>query len=132
MPAPCTDNGDSVSMGFALYDHRSGPTPEEARIMDNIDGLSAFLRNQMMGCEKIRTPLTQTAVPSPLSREMGRARLSWIETGRCKHQRGAAERPRRHARSLPRVCTDDIPICEQCLPPKPPEQTDRFVNGSNT
>lgn len=40
----------NLSMGFALYDYRNGPTPEEQRVMDNIDGLAAFLRSTLVRC----------------------------------------------------------------------------------
>jgi hypothetical protein len=54
-------NGDNdrtnLSMGFALYDYRTGPGPEEQRVLANLDGLAAFLRHTMMRCDKIRRTL---------------------------------------------------------------------------
>lgn len=47
----------NMSFGFSLYDNRNGPTPEEERIMRNIDHLSAFIRRTLMTCEKLRTTL---------------------------------------------------------------------------
>lgn len=47
----------NMSFGFSMYDHRNGPTPEEERVMQNIDNLSAFIRNTLMSCEKLRTKL---------------------------------------------------------------------------
>ena len=49
-------NGDTertnLSMGFALYDHRNGPTPEESQILVNLDALASFLRSTMMCCAR--------------------------------------------------------------------------------
>lgn len=64
----CTDckvysneGGDSErtnkSMGFSLFDHRSGPTADETRVLHNIDKLATFVRNTMVRCERIRLPL---------------------------------------------------------------------------
>lgn len=61
----------NLSMGFAMYDHRVGPnrapvhmrtrgvvvTPEEQRVLDNVDALAMFLRNTMVRCDKIRRTL---------------------------------------------------------------------------
>jgi hypothetical protein len=49
----------NLSMGFALYDYRVGPTPEEQRVLDNIDALAAFLRDTLVRCpcEKLRRML---------------------------------------------------------------------------
>lgn len=47
----------NMSFGFSLYDNRNGPTPEEERIMRNIDNLSAFIRTTLMTCDKLRTTL---------------------------------------------------------------------------
>lgn len=47
----------NCTMGFALFDHRSGPTEEEQRVMANIDRLAAFVRRTMFSCERIRTTL---------------------------------------------------------------------------
>lgn len=47
----------NLSMGFGLYDNRTGPTPEETQIMKNIDDLSAFIRSNLVTCEKMRTTL---------------------------------------------------------------------------
>ena len=44
-------------MGFALYDHRAGPTSEEASVQDNIDRLAMFIRRTLMKCEKMRCTL---------------------------------------------------------------------------
>jgi hypothetical protein len=53
--------GDSdrtnLSMGFAMYDYRAGPTPEEQRVLDNVDSMALFLRTNMMRCDKIRRAL---------------------------------------------------------------------------
>lgn len=55
--APGGASHNNLSMGFGLYDSRSGPTPEEEKIMKNIDRLSAFLRTNLVCCEKLRTTL---------------------------------------------------------------------------
>lgn len=47
----------NLSMGFALYDYRLGPTPEEQSVLDNIDALALFLRQQMVRCDRIRRTL---------------------------------------------------------------------------
>lgn len=47
----------NVSLGFALFDHRAGPTAEQARVLENIDALSGRIRRTMYGCERIRTML---------------------------------------------------------------------------
>ena len=50
------DHADpSMSVGFALYDGRSGPTPEETRIMDNIDALASMIALTMTRCMQIRS-----------------------------------------------------------------------------
>jgi hypothetical protein len=55
------DNTESdrqnLSLGFALFDHRVGPTSEQARVLENIDALSGCIRRTMYGCERIRTML---------------------------------------------------------------------------
>jgi hypothetical protein len=47
----------NLSMGFALYDHRVGPTPEEERVLQNIDALALFLRSNIIKCDRIRRTL---------------------------------------------------------------------------
>jgi hypothetical protein len=47
----------NLSLGFALFDHRVGPTAEEARVLENIDALSGRIRRTLYGCERIRTTL---------------------------------------------------------------------------
>ena len=49
----------NLSMGFALYDYRVGPSPEEQRVLDNIDSLAAFLRETLVRCpcDKLRRML---------------------------------------------------------------------------
>ena len=51
----------NLSMGFGMYDNRSGPTAEEEIIMKNIDGLSAFIRTTLMTCDRMRTVLKMGA-----------------------------------------------------------------------
>lgn len=47
----------NVSLGFALFDHRAGPSPEEVQVQTNIDALAALVRRQLMQCDKIRCTL---------------------------------------------------------------------------
>ena len=47
----------NLSMGFSLYDHRTGPTPDEERVLQNMDALALFLRSTMVRCDKIRRTL---------------------------------------------------------------------------
>lgn len=47
----------NITMGFALYDARNGPTPEQQRVLDNIDAFAAFLRETLYSCDKIRCAL---------------------------------------------------------------------------
>ena len=47
----------NLSMGFALYDSRTGPTAEESRVIDNLDGLAMFLKKTMVRCDRIRRVL---------------------------------------------------------------------------
>lgn len=62
-PRVSTHQGDgdnertNRSLGFALYDHRSGPTPEDNRMLQSIDRLGAFIAQTMVRCERIRTTL---------------------------------------------------------------------------
>ena len=44
----------NLSMGFALYDFRTGPTPEESRVVENLDTLAMFLRKVMVRCDRFR------------------------------------------------------------------------------
>lgn len=55
----------NMSFGFSLYDNRNGPTPEEERIIQNIDGLSSFIRRTLMTCDKLRTTLKLGAPNMP-------------------------------------------------------------------
>lgn len=45
------------SIGFALYDHRAGPTPDDNRLLQSIDRLGTFIAQTMVRCERIRTTL---------------------------------------------------------------------------
>lgn len=45
----------NLSLGFALFDPRAGPTEEEERVMKNIDAFSDWVKSTMVGCERIRT-----------------------------------------------------------------------------
>lgn len=45
----------NLSLGFALYDPRDGPTPEESRVIDAMDAFAAWIRSTMVGSERIRT-----------------------------------------------------------------------------
>lgn len=47
----------NLSMGFALFDSRVGPSPDETKVMENLDGLAAFLRNNLVQCDRIRRML---------------------------------------------------------------------------
>jgi hypothetical protein len=47
----------NLSMGFALYDSRVGPSPEETLVMKNLDALAMFLRRLLVQCDRIRRPL---------------------------------------------------------------------------
>ena len=47
----------NMSMGFALYDSRVGPSPDETRVMENIDALAGFLRRILVQCDRIRRTL---------------------------------------------------------------------------
>ena len=50
------DHADpSMSIGFALYDGRCGPTPEETRVMANIDALASMIALTMTRCMQIRS-----------------------------------------------------------------------------
>lgn len=40
-----------------MFDHRTGPTPEETRIQQNVDALASFIRRLVFRCDKIRTTL---------------------------------------------------------------------------
>lgn len=44
----------SMSMGFALYDPKMGPTHEEQESMNRIDQLAHFIKRTMLRCEKAR------------------------------------------------------------------------------
>lgn len=47
----------NLTLGFALYDHRVGPTPEQTAMMRCLDDTSAWIRNTLYGTDKIRTTL---------------------------------------------------------------------------
>lgn len=47
----------NVTLGFALFDHRAGPTTEEQQVQANIDSLAVFLRRMLFRCDKIRCTL---------------------------------------------------------------------------
>jgi hypothetical protein len=47
----------NLSMGFAMYDSRVGPSPEETTVMNNLDALASFLRRILVQCDRIRRPL---------------------------------------------------------------------------
>jgi hypothetical protein len=46
-----------MSLGFALYDWRVGPTTDENRVLKNIDDLAMYLRLTMLRCTDIRRTL---------------------------------------------------------------------------
>jgi hypothetical protein len=50
-----------MSLGFALYDGRSGPTPEETRVMANIDALAGMIALTMTRCMQIRSKVFPNA-----------------------------------------------------------------------
>ena len=58
------DNSDrtNMTMGFALYD-RSGPTPEELRVLANIDALANTIALSMTQCNQIRSKVFPNARP---------------------------------------------------------------------
>ena len=47
----------NVTLGFALWDHRAGPTPEEARVQVNLDNAAMFLRRVLLRCDRMRCTL---------------------------------------------------------------------------
>ena len=47
----------NMSMGFALYDFRTGPSTDETQMLKNLDGLAMFLRQTMVRCDRIRRVL---------------------------------------------------------------------------
>ena len=47
----------NTSMGFALYDFRTGPSTDETQILKNLDGLAMCLRQTMVRCDRIRRVL---------------------------------------------------------------------------
>ena len=47
----------NTSMGFALYDFRTGPSADETQMLKNLDGLAMFLRQTMVRCDRIRRVL---------------------------------------------------------------------------
>ena len=51
----------SMSIGFALYDGRTGPTPDETRVMANIDALANMIATTMTRCMEIRTKVFPNA-----------------------------------------------------------------------
>ena len=53
------NDGDrtNLSMGFSLYDYRTGPTPEEQQVLGRIDTLADWLRRTIVGCNRIRRTL---------------------------------------------------------------------------
>lgn len=55
--------GPSMSMGFALYDGRNGPTPEETRVMANIDALAGMIAVNMTRCLQIRSKVFPNSRP---------------------------------------------------------------------
>jgi hypothetical protein len=55
--------GPSMSIGFALYDGRNGPTPEEVRVMANIDALAGMIALNMTRCLQIRSKVFPNARP---------------------------------------------------------------------
>ena len=59
----------NITLGFAMYDHRTGPTEVESRVMHNIDALSAFLKTTMLRCDKIRCPLKLGPANMPLQQQ---------------------------------------------------------------
>ena len=70
---PVCDNADanaSMSMGFALYDGRCGPTPDETRVMANIDALASMLALNMARCMQIRTKVFPNARPDADARSL--------------------------------------------------------------
>lgn len=47
----------NVSLGFALFDHRIGATPEETQVQANLDALGSLVRRQLLQCDRLRCPL---------------------------------------------------------------------------
>jgi hypothetical protein len=66
---PGVDDRSNISMGFTLFDHRTGPTEEQARVLANIDNFSARVRRTMYGCERIRTTLGLGAANMPAAQQ---------------------------------------------------------------
>ena len=78
------------TLGFALYDQRSGPTPEEVRVQQNIDRLASFIRGLLFRCERIRTTLKLgPATMAPQQQQVAAEMLDlWVARPASDDKRG--------------------------------------------
>jgi hypothetical protein len=59
----------NMTLGIALFDYRTGPTPEQTHMMRNLDEASAWLRTALYTTEKIRTTLGLGPANMPIEKQ---------------------------------------------------------------
>lgn len=115
--------GDRVnlSLGFALFDPRSGATPEEDRVMRSIDAFTDWVRTTMVGCERIRTAVNLGPVGMSEAKQQTKADCMDLCVSRSVAESSTvhpvgADPPRPHGR-----------YCYVKLTPPSPTVSDLFV-----
>ena len=82
----------NLSMGFSLYDHRTGPTPEEEAVLQNINALAAFLCNTLVRCDRIRSVLKLGPDNMPIEKQQVAADMMDLYVARPAVDRAANQR----------------------------------------